>query len=85
MRSGFRYRSIACLVRRGARAALPMPTCPLSVNTSTMSQPWKRKPAIESAGSDRRSIGFVQKWGCGATVGPCHSTTRVRTSVIFIY
>ena len=31
-----------------------------------------------------RSIGFVQKCGCGGTVGPRHSTTRVRTSVIFM-
>src|SRR5262245_16830747 len=31
-----------------------------------------------------RSIAFVQKWGCGGTVGPRHSTTRVRMSVIFM-
>jgi hypothetical protein len=28
-------------------------------------------------------MGFVQKCGCGSTVSPLHSTTRVRISVIF--
>src|SRR5262245_60007585 len=61
-----------------------MPTCPASVKTSTISQPSTRKLALESfAGSASRSIGLVQKCGCGGAVLPRHSTTRVRTSVIF--
>src|SRR5215471_19422023 len=76
--------SMSCLVTRGESAALPIPTRPSSVKTSTISHPWKRKPPIESEGRSSRSIGFVQKWGCGGTVFPRHSTTRVRTSVIFI-
>ena len=71
------------LVTRGARAAFPIPTSPVSVTTSTMSQPWKRNEPMESAGNSSRSTGLVQKCGWGATVSPLHSTTRVRISVIF--
>src|SRR5579863_8553109 len=38
---------------------------------------------MESAGNSSKSMGLVQKWGCGGTVACCHSTTRVRTLVIF--
>src|SRR3954471_16041276 len=75
---------MVCFANGGAKAAFPIPTCPASVKTSTINQPWKRKLAMESAGRSRRSMGFVQKWGWGGTVFPFHSTTRVRTSVIFI-
>jgi hypothetical protein len=36
------------LVTYGDSAALPMPTWPLSVNTSTTSQPWNVNVAIEA-------------------------------------
>ena len=75
-----------CLVTRGDSAALPMPTCPSSVKTSTTSQPWKRERAPSSLpGQARsRSIGLVQKCGGSGTVLPRHSTTRVRILVIFM-
>ena len=35
-------------VTYGDSAALPMPTCPASVNTSTTSQPWNVNVAIDA-------------------------------------
>src|SRR5436190_14524929 len=75
---------MTCLVTRGARAALPMPTRPLSVKTSTTSQPWKVKVSIEAWGKESRSMGLVQKCDGNGTVLPRHSTTRVRISLILI-
>ena len=59
------------------------------MKTSTISQPWNVKVAIEACAPwirswASRSIGFVQKCGGSGTVLPRHSTTRVRISVIFM-
>ena len=54
------------------------------VVSNTLLKPNQRVRLSFSSGRDSRSIALVQKWGCGGTVDPCHSTTRVRTSVIFI-
>src|SRR5450432_2832553 len=63
-----------------------MPTRPLSVKISTISQPWKVNVpivALDSIG-ETTSIGLVQKCGGSGTVLPFHCTTRVRISLIFI-
>ena len=77
---------MTCFVTSGDSAAFPMPTNPLSVNTSQISQPWNVNVPIVSGESDGaiRSIGFVQKCGGSGVVFPVHCTTRVRISVIFI-
>jgi hypothetical protein len=77
---------MTCFVTSGDSAALPMPTRPLSVNISQISQPWNVNVPIVSSDSDGaiRSIGFVQKCGGSGVVLPFHWTTRVRISVIFM-
>ena len=90
MSSGFRYRSIVCLVRRGDERGVA------DADEARVREDLDDQPAVETEAGHRvfvvalacsigstRSIGLVQKCGCGGTVGPRHSTTRVRMSVIF--
>ncbi|MNH30705.1 hypothetical protein D3C79_910140 [compost metagenome] len=72
------------LATRGARAQLPMPTRPVSVSTSTTSQPWKRNEPMASPRSNRMSLALVQKCAWGGTTLPFHSKTRVRIALIFM-
>src|SRR5258708_6350576 len=69
----------------GVKAALPMPTSPSSLITSTTSQLWKVKVLMEDdCGSESKSIGLVQKCGDNGVVLPDHCATLVRTSRIFM-
>src|SRR3954468_19760170 len=76
----------------GLRAALPIPTSPLSVKISTTNQSWNVNVVMEAVWSEvfdgpdsraSRSIGFVQKCDGKVTVLPFQRAMRVRTSVIF--
>src|ERR1700679_3802489 len=84
-RSGLRCRSITCLVTNGGRAALPIPTSPSSLITSTTSQLWKVKVLMEDdCGSESKSIGLVPKCVDRGVVFLDHCATLVRTSRIFM-
>src|ERR1700675_1926057 len=69
----------------GVKAALPMPTSPSSLITSTTSQLWNVNVLMEDdCGSESKSIGLVQKCGDNGVVLPDHCATLVRTSRIFM-
>src|ERR1700730_15587530 len=69
----------------GVKAALPIPTNPSSLITSTTSQLWKVNVLMEDdSGSESKSIGLVQKCGDNGVVLPDHCATLVRTSRIFM-